>query len=146
MSDEDLVPDSELIIRRIPPNGTSPTVKPDTNGVLRPTSGMMATRRDEAGLSCSRKQITSPDVLLSQLGLQGIDQAGWMVCELSVADITALGFEVLICPTDLDPGHCEIRPTGELAFSKGNCRKLARMARIISNICRGGTSSELPET
>lgn len=131
MSDEHLVPESELILRRIPPDGTPKTVKVDAEGISRPTSGMMATRAGEAGLSCSRKAMTSPAELLAQLELQGKDSTGWMVCELSVSAVTSLGFKVIICPTELDPGHCEIRPTGELTFSKGNCRKLARHAQII---------------
>lgn len=132
MSDEQLVPDSELVIRRIPPDGNPKTVKADADGTLRPTSGMMATRSGEVGLSCSRKALTSPSELLLQLEAQMKDPSGWMVCEVPVATVTALGFKVIICPTDIDPGHCEIRPTGELTFSKGNCRKLARAARIIT--------------
>ena len=131
MSDEQLVPDSELIIRRVPPDGNPKTVKVDEDHVLRPTSGMMSTRSGEAGLSCSRKSLTSPESLLAQLETQGKDSRGWMVCQLPVAAVTALGFQVVICPTEIDPGHCEIRPTGELTFSKGNCRKLAREAQVI---------------
>ncbi|APZ95347.1 hypothetical protein Fuma_05003 [Fuerstiella marisgermanici] len=132
MFGEQLVPESELIIRRIPPDGDPKTVKPDAAGVLRPTSGMMATRSGEAGLSCSRKAVTPPSALLAQLKIQGKDPSGWMVCEIPVAAVNALGFNVIVSPTEIDPGHCEVRPTGELTFSKGNCRKLARVARIIT--------------
>lgn len=130
MTDE-IVAESEFIIRRIPPSSMMDTVKKLGDGGYRPTSATLGLRPGEKGLSCSRRCVTSPEQLLSQIGKDESD--GWMVAAWQVSELPA-GLEVILTPSDppeLDPGHCEIRPVSGNAFKSSLSSKLAKKGRII---------------
>ena len=93
----------------------------------------MQLRQGEIGLSCTRLLLTSPWELLEQLRLQDKSPDDWMVCRISVADVRALGLDVVHVPTDDDYGHCEVRGNRSVQISKGIASKLAKKTRILTD-------------
>jgi hypothetical protein len=92
----------ELVLRHIPGGTTWQAPGP------RITSKNFALRadRNETGLSVSRSSLTSPAALLGRVGKPDL---GSRVAEATVADIRALGLEIVPVPLPDDPGHAEIR-------------------------------------
>lgn len=126
------ISDDETILRRIPPTDEVPSTQPRPEGGLRATSARIKKKKGETGLSCSRLLQTSPRELLEQLRLDDMSPKGWMVCRIHVADVRALGLDVVYVPADRDPGHCEIRATASRSFSKSIPSILARKTRILT--------------
>lgn len=99
---------------------------------MRATSAALFLREGERGLSCSQLAITSPKQLLAQVDASVSD--GWEVAIWKVDDIPADYFEVVETPSnppELDPGHCEIRPT--TLFSQKLQSKLAKTSTILTH-------------
>lgn len=124
--------DKEIILRRIPPSGNIESTQVRPEGGLRAVSIHLQIKKDETGLSCSRLLITSPKELLDQLEFSGIPKQAWMVCRIFASDIYDLGLDVVYCKTELDLGHCEIRPTPNQSYSKTIRSKLAKKTRILT--------------
>ncbi len=123
------ISDDEHLARRI-------TNRPD-NLKDRPGIGLTATsfairpRAPELHPSWSRASVTSPAALLDIERAKGRDVSGWSVVALKVADVRALGLDVVCDPTDEDPGHCLIVPTADRSFSDTIWSKLAKKTRIV---------------
>lgn len=81
--------------------------------------------------SWSLRSITSPEELLSIEERKGRDVDGWSVAAVSVGEVRALGLDVVRDPTDEDPGHCSIIPTGDQPFTRSIWTKLAKKTRIV---------------
>ena len=127
------ISDDDVLLRRLPPNRDGfVSMTPREGGGHRATSAFMSVRSGERGGSCSQLAITSPQDLLEQLRNQGKDPSDWHVCRIFVRDVRALGLQVVPAPTDIDPGHCEIRPADGLKFAKRTPQKLARKTRILT--------------
>ncbi|HYH68754.1 MAG TPA: hypothetical protein VD866_28940 [Urbifossiella sp.] len=119
----DHIHDDELILRHIPgwPSHQSPSDGRITNVNFR-------LRPDETGYSVSRAGLTTPDALMARLGNP---VAGSRIAVANVADIRALGFEVVRDPLPDDPGHAEIRPTTADPHAKDVQRALAALFRYV---------------
>lgn len=127
--------ESEILLRRVPPD--SPQLRTTVergDGGLRATTPVMSTRKgkDEEHLSCSRLCLTSPRRLLEDLRNDGIDPAGWQICQFKVADVMELDLEIEFTPTDRDPGHCSITGVEGLAYPNSKAQKLARRTRVLT--------------
>ena len=123
------ISDDEIILRRIPPDPRC--VVGNEAGSVRASSFALRPKPDEKGPSFTRLKFTSPKELLNQLALQQIPSADWRVCKILVSDVRALGLEVVYSPTDIDAGHCEIRP-GKQKFTDAIWSKLAKKSRVLS--------------
>lgn len=129
----DVISGDDYIIRRVPPSGEIDYVKAKPDGTVRPTSASLFLRTGESGLSCSQKKITSPSQLLNQIGQSF--SSGWAVAVWKVGDLPA-GLEVVATPSqppELDPGHCEIRPTDGTTFSSKLRSRLAKAGAIVAS-------------
>ncbi|MCU0702455.1 MAG: hypothetical protein MUF18_00500 [Fimbriiglobus sp.] len=101
MSANDTLLDDETVLRHIPGGTTWQAPGP------RITSKNFELRAGESGISVSRAGITSPDALMARLG----DPAkGSRIASGSVAEVRALGLEVIADPKDYDQGHALICP------------------------------------
>lgn len=126
------IQDDEIILHRIPPNSERGTYRQERgSGRVTATSFAFKLREGEEGISCTRIGQTSPQQLLDLLPDE-LDPTGWGVCQIKVSEIRKLGLEVVHCPTDDDPGHCEIRPTPEKPLNSGAASKLAKRTRMLS--------------
>jgi len=120
-----------FILRRIKKRDPD-CIKQLSNGSLRATSYAIQPRPHEDGSSWTHKGITSAAELLAQVSQFGQNPDDYTVCELAVADvIRQKGLAIHDCPTELDPGHCEIRPTEE--FNRRAWGKLSKKTRILSD-------------
>lgn len=117
------VGDDEVVLRHVP---GGPTWQEPPDGRI--TSFNFRPRPGEYGVSVSRSALTTPAVLMARLG----DPAsGSRIAAAAVADIRALGLEVVPDPLDDDPGHALIQPTSALA-TKSSKRRLADLFRYVS--------------
>ncbi|MBW3598759.1 MAG: hypothetical protein KY475_15975 [Planctomycetes bacterium] len=133
MNAPEQVPLDEIILKRISkiqPNCI--LAMPD--GSERATSFAIKNREhlNEEGSSCSRLLTTSPQQLLALVRNQGLEPGDFTVCRIRVADVVTLGWQVVACPTDEDPGHCEIRATADQPFRDKLWSRLARKCRILT--------------
>jgi hypothetical protein len=79
-------------------------------------------------VSVSRAGLTAAADLLARLG----DPAtGSRIAAASIADIRALGLDVLPDPLDEDPGHAEIRSATANLGAKDVQRRLSRLFRYM---------------
>lgn len=123
------ISDDEHIARRIP---NRPDQLIDRPGIgLTATSFAIRPRPPELHSSWSRASVTSPADLLDIERAKGRDVSGWSVASLRVADVRALGLDVVCDPTDEDPGHCLIVPTADRLFSDRIWSKLAKKTRVV---------------
>ncbi|HUG91810.1 MAG TPA: hypothetical protein VML55_13310 [Planctomycetaceae bacterium] len=120
----------ELVLKRVPPG--LHWLKPGPR--LTNANFSIRSHLGEKAVSVSRKQLTSPKRLLELVSDEVVQRLGprsaWHVAEAHIADIRALGFEVVPDPTPDDPGHALIQP-GQRDF--GNVfdrRHLAALFRI----------------
>jgi hypothetical protein len=123
MQPTDAVGDEEVILRHVP-GGTTWQAPPDG----RPSSVNFRLREGEGGVSVSRAGLTAAADLLARLGNPA---TGSRVAAASVADIRALGLDVVPVPLDEDPGHAEIRPAAADLSAKDVQRRLARLFRYV---------------
>lgn len=117
MSPVEPVADDEVVLRHVP-GGATWQAPPDG----RISSVNFRLRPDETGYSVSRAVLTSADQLLARLGNLA---TGSRIAVARVADIRALGFEVVPDPIPDDSGHAEIRPVTADPATKSAQRALA---------------------
>ena len=122
----------EIILRRIPPEGHVSSTQPRPEGGLRASSVRLLNKKGESRVSWSRLLITSPKQLLAQLTLDGISPQGWMVCRIAVSEIRKLGWEVVCCRTEQDPGHCHVVETDRHPFTRKLWKKVSVKTRILT--------------
>ena len=116
--------DDEVVLRHIPGGTTFQASGPritSKNFELRPD-------RDETGISVSRASITSPDQLMARIGNPA---NGSRIASAPVADIRALGLDVVPVPLDDDLGHAEIRSAAESLESQSVRKALARLFQFV---------------
>lgn len=118
------VADDDTLLRHVP---GGPTWQVPPSG--RVSSVNFRPRAGEAGISVSRVSLTSADQLLARLG----DPArGSRVAAAKVADVRALGLDVVPAPLDDDPGHVEIRSVAADLNDKEVQRSLAKLFDYVS--------------
>lgn len=116
------VGDDEVVLRHIP--GGPPWQEPPDGRI---TSLNFRPRPGEDGLSVSRAGLTAAATLMARLGNPA---AGSRIAAAAVADIRALGLEVVPDPIADDPGHALIRPAVALA-TKTARRDLSVLFRYV---------------
>ena len=122
MTPTDPIADDELILRHIPGG----TMWQKADGSI--ASPNFRLRPGEDGISVSRLAVTSTEAFMTRLG----DPAtGSRIAVARVADIRALGFEVVPVPRDYDLGHAELRPTTADATAKRTPKALAMAFRYV---------------
>lgn len=77
---------------------------------------------------------TGPVELISIERNKGRDISGWSVAEVAVSVVRDLGLDVVSDPTEDDPGHCHIVPTGEQPFTRMIWSKLAKKTRVVYTV------------
>ena len=133
MCDEDEILDTEFLIVRIPPRPDMTT--PLTGGGKRASSNALDPRKN-LKKSCSRVNKTSP---LELLQLNADDYPDnwreWLIGVIRTRDVKGGGFEIEICPTDTDAGHCDlVLPNAETftpSARKKRWSKLAKRTRVL---------------
>ena|SRR5205809_294152 len=95
------IEDDESLLRHIPGGTLHQAPGP------RITSNNFKLRKDrnETGVSVTRQKITSAEKLLSLVGTTAESR----VAAVRVADVRALGLQVVPKPLEVDPGHSEIQ-------------------------------------
>jgi hypothetical protein len=117
------VADDELLLRHIP-GGIQFQNPPDTPI----TSQNFRLRPDERGISVSRSTRASPEAVLARIG----DPAkGSRIAACRVADLRALGFEVVPDPLDDDPGHALILPGSNDLSARTPRKRLANLFQFL---------------
>ena len=129
MDDSPGIHDNEILLRRIPPGNTIAREE----GGDRPESWRLQPRQREDGASCHRLAFASPQNVLNDLERQGHDTAGWTICAIRVADVRAVGLDVVVVEHGNLPGHCEIRPPVGANVGKKAFSKLAKKCRILTS-------------
>lgn len=122
MSLEAPVGDEEFVIRHIPGGTTFQKPGPEL------TSYNFKLRPNETGLSVSRESLTTPEMLMARLG---DPNAGSKIAKASVAEIRALGLDVVAVPLDYDAGHAEIRAATTSLDDKDVRRQLAKLFEFL---------------
>ena len=108
MTPADTVADDEVIYRHVP-GGPTWQAPPDN----RISSINCRLRPNETGLSVSRAAIMSATEVMARLGNPA---TGSKIAAVAVAEVRAIGLEVVPAPLDGNPGHAEIRSaTADLA-------------------------------
>jgi hypothetical protein len=121
----DDISDDEFLLRHIPGGTLWQSPGP------RITSANFQLRHDraETGVSVTRLKITSAQRLLELVG--GNLQQGSRIALVQVADVRALGLQVVPKPLEEDPGHAEIQ-SGQASLDEHACRKrLALLFRFM---------------
>lgn len=116
------VGDEVFVIRHIPGGTTFQKPGPEL------TSYNFKLRSNETGLSVSRAALTAPGMLMARLG---DPNAGSKIARASVAEIRALGLEVVAVPLDYDAGHAEIRSATTSLDEKDVRRQLAKLFEFL---------------
>lgn len=128
MAAHERIDDSTKIYRRIPTHPNNTILRA---GVLTATS--FAIRPHPKGEYPSWST-TSPVELLSIEKSKGRDMSGWKVAEVAVAAVRELGFDVVVDPTEDDPGHCHIIPTIGHPFTAEIWSRLAKKTRVVYTV------------
>lgn len=127
MSDPTPVGDDEEILRHVP------------GGTLFQAPGPRITSKNfelraslsETGLSVSRAGMTSAADLMARLGNPA---AGSRIAVASVAEIRAVGLDVVPAPIDEDAGHAEIRAAAASLTTQSVRKRLAMIFRFIDPV------------
>ena len=124
----------EFILRRVK-KGNPNCVVQRQDGSRRATGFSIQPKPDEQGPSWTHKDITSPRTLLDQVkqNVPPQNPDDYYVCELAIAEVRRAGLRIHDCPTEIDAGHCEIRPSASDWVSKSVWSKLAKETRILED-------------
>jgi hypothetical protein len=121
--------DDEIILKRISPRKDN--IKPKGGSGFRATSWAIQPRPGEEHSSWSQQSITPAKQLLEIEAAKGQNMSDWSVDSLTIGAVRALELDVVQAPTQEDPGHCLIVPTGEQPFTPKIWSKLAKKTSII---------------
>ena len=145
------VPDDEVLLHRVPPTRPDFVTIKVSGGCERVSSVTCCPRRKEDGtyeygLSVSRLSVTAPSEVLAALkrAERPKDPSGWRVSAWTAAAIRAVGsdlppgrqelpLEILVDPTEVDPGHCQIVGADGLPCPRQEAvvKRLARVAVLL---------------
>ncbi len=128
MAAQERLDDNTEIYRRIPAHPNNTILR---DGVLTATFFALHPRREGEYPSWST---TVPIKLIGIEKNRGRDMSGWNVAEVAVSVVRDLGLDVVPDPTEDDPGHCHIVPTGEQPFTKMIWSKLAKKTRVVYTV------------
>lgn len=128
MASHERFDDNTKIYKRI---SAWPSNTTHRRGVLTATSCALQPRREEEYPSWST---TDPVKLISIEKNKRRDMSGWNVAEVAVSVVRDLGLDVVSDPTEDDPGHCHIVPTGEQPFTRMIWSKLAKKTRVVYTV------------
>jgi hypothetical protein len=117
-----------------------------SDGGRRATSFGIRAKPDELGSSWTHEETTTARQLLDQVRLDGQNPDDYYVCRVPVAEVIRHGVLVHDCPTDIDPGHCEIRPNGPTRIPDRVWSKIAKKTRILSEDEVGEVQQIAPES
>lgn len=114
----------EILLKRLPPNGSTKNV-PNLGLGVRYQLLSPRIKKDPDGASYTRFPPTTPIDLLDQLRTQDgpKNPEGWLVCWIRVQEVLDLGIGIV--PDDMpnDRGHCLLDP--ELSTEMGQWQQLA---------------------
>lgn len=127
MSEEEAIPDDEILLRHIPGGTAWQAPGP------RITSGNFQLRadRNETGVSVTRLKFTAPDRLLTLVG--GNRATGSRVAAVRVGDVRRLGLRVVPAPLPDDPGHAEIQSDSATLDDPLTRKRLATLFRFYDD-------------
>ena len=123
MTPTDPVADDEVVLRHIP---GGPTWQAPPSG--RASSLNFRLRAGEGGISVSRAALTTTADVMARLGDLN---SGSRIAAATVADIRALGLDVVPAPIDADPGHAEIRAASADLNEQDVRRRLAKLLKYV---------------
>jgi len=127
---KDAIADHEIVLRRLPGNANyyDPTSEPPVKWVA-----FKPNKLDSSGISVWRSKYITPDEILRSHCWPG---RTYYFVELRVADLRALGLDVIPTPEEGGPAHGSIPQLSAVRYKESRMEVMELASRVACEICQ----------